>query len=61
MEKILTIYEVRTIIRSIYDTLETLNNHMIDNSVDMYDQNNVRIAWEQCRKIMSAKWTNQLL
>lgn len=61
MNDVMTIHEVRTRIKSIYDTLEMLNCHMLDNSIDIYDINNVRIAWEDCRKIMSSKWTNQLM
>lgn len=59
-EKVLTIYEVRLYIRSILDTLEKVNAHIHDNSVCSGDYDALRRAWEEARKIMTAKWTNDL-
>lgn len=57
----MTIHEVRENIDYIYDVLEKCNCHAIDNSLDGFDYNDMRKAWEICRKLKCARWTNQLL
>ena len=61
MDKILTIHEVRRKIDYVYDVLETVNVHIHDNSLDGLDYDNLRKAWEECRKLKCSNWTNQLL
>ena len=61
LDKIMTIHEVRKNIDYIYDILETCNSHAVDNFLDGYDYNNLRKAWETCRKLKCARWTNQIL
>ena len=61
MEKILTIHEVRRSIDEVYEYLEMVNCHLIDNSIDGYDYDNLRKAWEMLRRLKASKWTNQLL
>lgn len=61
IDKIKTIHEVRRTIDTIYDYLELANAHILDNSIDINDVDNLRKSWELCRELKCAKWTNQLL
>lgn len=61
VSKILTIHEVRRRIESIYNTLETLNCHAVQGTLCSGDYDEMRKAWENCREVMSSRWTNQLL
>ena len=61
MKKIYTIHEVRRMQEEVYEWLTTFHCHYLDNSVDAYDYDNMRKAWEMMREVISAKWTNQLL
>ena len=59
--KILTIHEVRRQLEEVYRYLEMFNCHSIDNSIDGYDYDNMRKAWQILQDVNSSKWTNQIL
>ena len=59
--RILTIYEVRANIKEVDNILEIVNCHILDNSVDTYDYDNLRKAYQLLRDTFIANWTNQLL
>lgn len=61
MKRVLTIYEVRRDIKTIFDTLEIVNCHIIDKSLDTYDYDNLRKAYDICRNIIASNWTTQIL
>lgn len=61
MNQIKTIHEVRSVINEIDEVLTTVNAHIIDNSIDTADLDNLRKAWNLCRNIRASKWTNQVL
>ena len=61
MKDIMSIYEVRRNIDNIYDTLEMANCHILENSLDIYDYDNLRKAWELCRQLKCSKWTNEFM
>ena len=61
MNDILTIHDVRRNIDNIYDYLELANCHILDNSLDMYDIENMRKAYELCRILKVSRWTNTVL
>ena len=58
---ILTIYEVRRNIREANELLKIVNSHIHDNSVDTFDYDNLRVAYQLLAETFSARWTNQIL
>lgn len=61
MNQIKTIHEVRSAINEIDEVLTTVNAHILDNSIDSADLDNLRKIWNICRTLRASRWTNQLL
>lgn len=61
MDKVLTIYDVRLRINTIYTILQTVNSHIHDNTVCAGDYDALKVAFDNCRELKSSKWTYHLL
>lgn len=59
-DNVMSVTDVRTVLRDIENVLTTFNTHILDNTIDCYDYDNIRKAWLWCRDISASKWTSDI-